>query len=450
MSLETLPISLIDFGDRGRKEYGDLNDFCDEISRRGLINPITVIHKQNAGLHIGNPDLPYLLAAGGRRLTAVKLMEWTEVDCRVYNRSLDEFDYRSIELMENLKRKKLTYQERLDMQEELDRMYKEKFGLKTTRKPDAPGHSMRDTAEMLGVDVGNLSKDLKLKKFMDRFPDVPWEKFKTKNEAQKMMKKLTRTVSNAHAAAQITAKQSESSLPKVIADSFIVGDFFEEITRFDDGTFDLVEIDPPYAISLQAKKKGNKCEGYNEIDGGDYLEFMEKTISQAYKKLKPHGWVICWFGPDPWYPMIGDILRMTGFSTTGLVGIWAKGQETDEVISSACGQTHMPNSRLANAYEMFYYAWKGKPELNKPGTSNLFGCVPMAHQKKWHPTQRPRPLIRALLTTFCPPGARVLVPFAGSGETLISAFKEKMIPVGFDLNPVYKDGFVVEVGKEFK
>jgi DNA modification methylase len=450
LSLETLPISLIDFGDRGRKQYGDLNDFCDEIRRRGLINPITVIHKENAGLHIGNSDLPYLLAAGGRRLTAVKLLEWTEVDCRVYNRKLDEFDYRSIELMENLKRKKLTYQERIDMEEELDRMYKEKFGLKTTRDPNAPGHSMRDTAEMLGMDIGNLSKNLKLKKFMDKFPDVPWDKCKNINEAQKLAKKLTRTVSNSHAAAKFEKEVADDSMAKLVSDSYIVGDFFEEITRFDDGVFDLVEIDPPYAINLRAKKKGNTCDGYNEIDGSDYTDFMERTFREAYKKLKPNGWVLCWFGPDPWFPIIADTMRLCGFGTTGLVGIWAKGEETDEIISHACGQTHMPHSRLANAYEMFYYAWKGKPELNKPGTSNLFGCVPTPHQRKWHPTQRPRPLVRALLTTFCPPGARVLVPFAGSGETMISAFKEKMIPVGFDLNPAYKDGFVVEVGKEFK
>jgi DNA modification methylase len=435
LSLETLPLSLIDFGDRGRKEYGDLNDFCDEIRRRGLINPITVIHKENAGLHIGNPDLPYLLAAGGRRLTAIKFLEWEEVDCRVYNRPLDEFDYRSIELMENLKRKKLTYQERLDMEDELNRMYQEKFGEKTLRTPDAPGHSLRDTAEMLGCDVGNLSKNLKLKKFMAKFPDVPWEKCKNISEAQKMMKKLTRTVTNAHAAAKIDKQNSEvSSMAKVVCDSYVVGDFFEEITRFDNGTFDLVEIDPPYAINLAAKKKGNTCDGYNEIDGADYSDFMTRTLAAAYDKLKPNGWVICWFGPDPWYSMLRDILETLHFGTTGLVGIWAKGQETDDVISSACGQTHMPNSRLANAYEMFYYAWKGKPELNKPGTSNLFGCVPTPHQRKWHPTQRPRPLIRSLLTTFCPPGSRVLVPFAGSGETMISAFKEKMIPVGFDLN----------------
>jgi DNA modification methylase len=451
LALAKIPVALIDFGERGRKNLGDIDELYKDIKLRGLINPVTVIDKSKAGLDVGNPDLPFLLAAGGRRLTAVHYLEWETVDCHVYDHSLDEYDYRMIELMENLKRKRLTPKEEVDMKEEAHRLSVIRYGEKVTRAPDAPGHSISDTAEMLGLDRGNLSKDLKLKKTMDQFPDVGWDRCKTKNDMHKLANKLTRTVGTMAAAAQVekTLASNGDSLARLVTNSYHVGDFFDLSEDLPDESFDFVEIDPPYAINLKAIKKGNTCQGYNEIDASEYSDFMSKVFQRCYQKMKPDSWLICWFGPDPWFQVIGDLLAFNGFLTTGLVGCWGKGAEEDEVITGACGQSHQPSNRLANAYELFYYAWKGKPTLARPGTSNLFGCKPVTHSKKWHPTQRPRPLMRWILSTFCQPGAHVLVPFAGSGETLISAFKEKLFPVGFDLESTYKDSFVVEAGKEF-
>ncbi len=39
-------------------------------------------------------------------------------------------------------------------------------------------------------------------------------------------------------------------------------------------------------------------------------------------------------------------------------------------------------------------------------------------------------------------GSRVLVPFAGSGKTLIAAYQQNKFAVGFDLGQAHKDGFV--------
>ena len=45
-------------------------------------------------------------------------------------------------------------------------------------------------------------------------------------------------------------------------------------------------------------------------------------------------------------------------------------------------------------------------------------------EEEWrnsHPTVKPLALMRYLLKLVCPPGARVLDPFAGSGSTLLAA-----------------------------
>ena len=449
MALKNIPLTQIELGKRGRQNYGKLNELVDDIRRRGLICPIAVIDKQKAGLPSADIDRPYLLAAGGRRLAAVTHLDWSSIDCRVFERQLTELDFREIELYENLKRKDLDPQEELNMKSEIHDLLVKIHGPKISTLPDAPGHSLRDTAEAIGVNASNLSNDLKLKRTIDALPDVDWSKCKTKAELKRLANKLTRIVTNAVGAERVQKDLATNGAVKKICESFAVGDFFELSRELPNGYYDFCEIDPPYAIALNKKKKSNECFGYNEIAPERYESFLTQTFKIAYEKLRSDSWLVCWFGPDPWFPYIRLWLESVGFSTTGLVGIWAKGQTEGDLLTAVAGQTHMPTTRLANSYEMFYYAWKGSPKLNRPGISNLFACVPVPHQRKWHPTQRPRPLMRDILTTFVGAGSNVLVPFAGSGETLISSYKENMTAVGFDLTSTYKDAFVVEVGKEF-
>jgi DNA modification methylase len=58
-------------------------------------------------------------------------------------------------------------------------------------------------------------------------------------------------------------------------------------------------------------------------------------------------------------------------------------------------------------------------------------------------------MIRELLSTFVMPGANVLVPFAGSGATLIAAAQENMIPLGTDLTSGYRDGYILNLKRIF-
>ena len=97
---------------------------------------------------------------------------------------------------------------------------------------------------------------------------------------------------------------------------------------------------------------------------------------------------------------------------------------------------------------MFFYARKGNARINLLGRQNVFSYKPIPHAHKYHPTERPRELILELLKTFGFTNDKVLVPFAGSGRTLIEAAKLSMIPIGFDLTKSYRDGYIVRVNKE--
>ena len=101
--------------------------------------------------------------------------------------------------------------------------------------------------------------------------------------------------------------------------------------------------------------------------------------------------------------------------------------------------------RLANTYESFYYAWKGQPALNKAGHGNEFNAPPVPPQQKTHPTERPVELMSEIYTTFAFPGSRILIPFLGSGNGLISAHLNGMSALGFELSKGYRDSFLVKV-----
>jgi len=88
--------------------------------------------------------------------------------------------------------------------------------------------------------------------------------------------------------------------------------------------------------------------------------------------------------------------------------------------------------------------------MNKRGRVNVFqfGNVPSA--QKYHPTERPLPLIEEVLNTLSFPGQIVLVPFLGSGATLRACYKLNLLGYGWEVNPAYKDRFMLAVEDDFK
>jgi site-specific DNA-methyltransferase (adenine-specific) len=151
--------------------------------------------------------------------------------------------------------------------------------------------------------------------------------------------------------------------------------------------------------------------------------------------MADHSWLICWFAPEPWFEIVYQELLKAGFTTSRMCGIWTK----------SYGQTKRPETKLANAYEMFFYARKGNPVLNKQGRINIFDFPPVPAQKKTHPTERPVELMKEVYDTFAFPGSRVLIPFLGSGNGLIAAHQLGLSPIGFELSKEYRDSFLVKV-----
>lgn len=438
--LGILNISDIDLGDRARTDYKDLESLADSIKQRGLICPIAV------SIHPEIKD-KYLLAAGGRRLAAVKLLGQPTISCRIYDHILSDLEHLLIEEAENSKREDLEYPEKCRQARRIRDMQEDIYGKKTSTSADAPGVSLRDTADFMGVSHSTLSLDISLANAMDDYPELELDKCKTQAEAMKLKAKAEDAmIREALAARASRIMGKEDTLRSKLMDSYLIGDFFKHIKDVPDGYYDIVEIDPPYAIDLANKKKKTSGsytygeDGYNEIDPKDYTEFMWNTLTECYRTMTSNSWLVCWFGPEPWFEKVYDWISMAGFETRRLTGKWFK----------PSGQTMQPLKYLANCDEQFFYASKGSPTIKKPGRSNIFEFSPVPSASKIHPTERPINMMQEILSTFGIEGSKVLTPYAGSGNTLLAAALNKMMPTGFDLTQQYKEGYILKVQEVFK
>ena len=449
MIVQVIPRTMIDFGDRRREDYGNLEQLANSIKEKGLIQPIAVWQRPEPYVE---GELPYLLLAGGRRFQATFILGMEDLPCRVFDDPmLDDQLYREIELIENIERKDLSWTEQVRLQKEINELMIAKHGEKISKGnqfSDAPpeGWSQKDTAAMLGRSAGSVSQDIRLAEMMEMIPQLG--EAKNKSDATKLLKKLqtqavheelTRRIEEKNATGGLDAEKSK------LINSYILRDCLEGIAELPDGCIDIVEIDPPYAIDLKNSKKGMDEAGsqygkddYNEIDPSAYLPFLRKLYKECYRVMSDHSWLICWYAAEPWQEVIYQALSEAGFSLRRLGGIWAKPN----------GQTRQPNIYLGNATEPFYYARKGNPTITRQGRSNVYQYPTVPATKKIHPTERPVELIQDVLSTFGWPGARILVPFLGSGNTLLAASNLKFNGFGFDLTKAYKDGFTLRVGMQ--
>jgi DNA modification methylase/ParB-like chromosome segregation protein Spo0J len=425
-----VPLSSITVSDdRVREVMGDLDGLESNMKESGLIQPLAVKANSNG---------TYVLLAGERRFTVLKRNDTELVPVRIYDEDLSDLEMKVIEKSENFYRKDMEYFEFDRLTLEIHQLQQQLHGI-AAPGPGNDGWRTVDTAEMIGAkSPATVTEAVKRAEAREAFPEL-FENCKTASDASKVLKKIDEALVKQTIAQKLESSKTDSNLHD-LSKRFIIRDFFEGVKEIPDGIMHLVEIDPPYAIELSKQKRKDgesqyQLSDYNEVDTKDYQKFLGDTFRECYRVMAPHSWLICWFAPQPWFEVVYHELRMANFETTRMVGLWTKGVP---------GQNMNPSTRLANSYEMFFYAWKGQPALNKAGRGNEFHFSPVPATSKTHPTERPIELMRELYETFAFQGSRVLIPFLGSGNGLLAAHSLSMSAVGFELSKSYKDSFLVK------
>jgi len=462
--LKFISVEDIDIGLRFREEYEDIEELQQSIKEHGVIQPIAVGDKKfldEAQIKElgGSPEKgSYILMAGGRRTLAAKRAELETIPALIFNHVLDELELRMVEAEENLRRKNLSFTEEVALKARIHELQELKYGKKIGKSPNSPGVSISDTAHLLNVSPATMSLDVRLAGHIEKHPEIG-QKAQSKKEAWKIVEDIARREAAAELARRAKLKKvptSKDKEEKDMMDAFVLGNFFDIITKMDSGIASIVEIDPPYAINLKKVKREGKTDSYNEIDEHFYEHFMRRTFEESFRVMKDHGWMICWFGPDPWFEKIYQWIVEAGMKSKYEEGSinwnkdktkWIKSNKGFQirrlpaVWTKRGGQLLQPTRYLANATEWFFYARKGDPGLNKQGRINVFEYSPVAPSKKVHPTERPIEMMEDILKTFGRGGSSVVVPFAGSGNTLLAAHNLHFPVFGFDRTPEYKNAY---------
>ena len=107
MKLDIIKVKDIEFGNRVREDYGDIKELVLSFKKEGIIQPLAVKEINWSPDEGDEPAYRYLLLAGGRRYTAAKDADISEVPVRIYERDLSEAEIKGIELAENIYRKDL-------------------------------------------------------------------------------------------------------------------------------------------------------------------------------------------------------------------------------------------------------------------------------------------------------------------------------------------------------
>lgn len=451
-----IELSDIDIEERFRQDYGDIESLAESILDKGMLQPVVVTPTE---------DGKYLLCAGGRRMQAFEeaRKQWIDTGASdsatdwPYNISqvpvhvietTEELDLREIELVENVLRKDMSWSETVLLQKKIHELMEEKHPKDWT---------MRQTAKLLMKSPGAITDNLALANVLENFPMLASEP--TADSARKKFKRVLeqtevrQELSKAEQQKALHEALPEGSSPveslsntdywlPVISDAYRIGDAIAGMLASRPGSAHFAEVDPPYGVDL-IKEKSDGAAGiksYNEVAADQYEDFLKRTCEALYQLMAEDSFVVWWHAPT-WNRETLDALRNAGFKVDDIPAIWNK--------VNAGAAANNPDVYLGRSYEPFYIARKGQPVLRKRGKRNVFDFKPIPAPQKFHPTERPIALIRDILSTFLYPGARVVVPFLGSGNSLIAAYQEgAKLCWGWELSESYRNGFLVKAKAE--
>ena len=210
-------------------------------------------------------------------------------------------------------------------------------------------------------------------------------------------------------------------------------DCLEVLKTIKSNSVDLVLIDPPYEISRSSGfKNGGDSSKYGnfDIDFGEWdynFDIMEQVVKESYRVLKQGGTLFCFY--DLWkLTTLKEYFEEAKFKQIRFIE-WLK---TNPVpINSKVNY-------LSNAREIALSGVKGgKPTFNSSYDNGVY-TYPINHEKdRFHPTQKPIPLIADILKKHSNEGDLVLDCFMGSGTTGVCCKNLNRQFIGVEIDKEY-------------
>jgi len=395
--------------DRYRKDLGDIEALSKSIKNTRQILPIVV-----------NRDLE--LIDGGRRLAACILLG-IDVKC-VYEDVVDIFEMRELELEANCHRKDYSPAEEVLAIRDLHRLKQAKYG-EAQHGPGEGGHSIADTAKLIGRSKPTVLNAIEMAAMVEAFPQLAGATTKRQiQKAGKGLAKLAEAISGMDKLKEaMKNKEDVFKLVKMKAE--------DHMTLQPNNSINILCTDPPYGVEMDKLSitLGGKTGGVLTTSGftlpdstpkGLYIYQLLAMESFRFTTKDAHGYV---FVAPEHFHTIRKFFIDAGWRAHIKPLIWTKNES---------GQCNVPHAWPSSCYEMFLYIRKDESRLVKEGQPDWIQCKPVPENDKIHGWEKPVELLTNMLQRVSLPGQTVYDPFFGSGSTIEAAVKLKLFAIGCD------------------
>ena len=241
---------------------------------------------------------------------------------------------------------------------------------------------------------------------------------------------------------------------KIPQNCTVNGDAYLSLDKVENGSVDLLIVDPPY--NLDKNFHGN---GFKKRSEEEYADYTQKWIDAVKPKLKETAsiYVCC-----DWRSalVIGSILAKNFILRNRITWQREKGRgakanwknSMEDIFFATVSDKYTFNLDAVKQRKKVLAPYKenGKPkdwESTKDGNfrntcpSNFWDDIAVPYwsmpENTAHPTQKPEKLIAKLVLASSNNGDLVLDPFAGSGTTAVVAKKLSRNYIGIEQNPLY-------------
>lgn len=407
--LDPLQISIHEGLERYRRDLGDLKELSKSLKETGQIQPIIINRK-------------YELIAGGRRVAAC-ILAGIKVKA-IYEDMVDPAKMRLWELEENLHRKDLTPAEYALATEELHTLMQQEKGKSISGR--AGGHTLDDTAKMLGKTRGSVISELERAEMVKAFPELKNAKKKSEfTKTAKGLQKLQVAMSSLKGYEEATSKETD------LCQLYNI-DAIEFMRNLPDNSKDILLTDPPYGIEydknligIAGKTGGLPSVGFKpgEADEAERALFLYRELaveSFRFTTSQAHGYIFC--GPEHFW-ILRQIFIAAGWRVHIKPLIWVK---------PGGGQCNVPSAWPTSCYEMLLYIRKDDSKLVKEGQPDWMEYSIVSPGSRIHYNEKPIPLLLNLLERVSLPGQCLVDPFCGSGASLEAGLRMKLFCEGTD------------------
>lgn len=417
----------IDASDRIRELTPDVMKYIEEdlapsIAEHGLIQPIVLDDKNR-------------LIAGGCRYTAFKLLQYEKIPY-VTRAKLSQSDAKLLELEENLRRKKMRWQE-VTLGIYTAHQLKKKESSKIQAK-----WGVRQTGALLGVSHATVGDSLIvaeaiIKGDKEVLEALTFEKAQTvlasrkQDEAMKKLATLSSSPIIISTANQPTRKSSgpiDDTAPSFgqesgqkekveVSDQIHVVDLAKMVFHQDchawfaaraPETVDHIFTDIPYGIEMDNIEGLDGIElTKDEHDVEENVAQMEGFLTGAWRVLREHAYCCFYYAPQH-HNYLQDLASKIGFGVQPWPNLWIKAHGI---------KNKHPHRMFGKSFDPIMVLWKGQPSLVTVRNRCEYTADGMMEKRMMkHPFSKPFETNKWMLESIARPGQVVLDPYAGCGS----------------------------------